>query len=914
MKKIFLVLLLSLSFSLFLSSFAWAQETSCDSSEVTLVFRNAEGDFLPNMNFAIYTQVLDADNNYKPDQQVASGRTDAILGRAKVFFTSKESNFVIKVWDKNKTEGSFYFYNDLQICGGETEITEYLSAFKFTFRDTEQNLIKNTSFSLFTQDYDADGEAIKQKKDLVARLNTGEYGVATIYVPDSSRSIDAQGSDYYVLEAKAPNGRVYQKFNLSVSDGDTTNVDYIFSKAIINLQDKNGIAFPADEKIEVYQQDSNDNDDFVLGKFIEYIVTNDAGQAVWEYPAGIYALKIIGQDKKEFKFFNIEIIDNEQTVYDLSTSDDWKPNQGACDAQSSFTLKVKNQQGQALSGIKYELFEQDIDLDGQLIATNKKINGEVDITGQATKVFNPDPRKKYVLKLYRYGTQAGAFWYFNEIQFVCGQDISIEKQLSSLQIILRTTDGNLVKNKRFSIYTQNFDVDGFPIKGKKDLVSSSFTTSDKGVANIFLPAKNEYDKSQQGLYVLEVVGENSKKYIEYDIKMNAEQDIKLEYIFSDVIITLQRADQEVLANQRLSIYQRQYDAQGNYILGKLEQSLDTDSEGKARFALPAGFYVLQLKDSLGQDINFWYLRVANRKRNYKNLTVNLTKVFVHTPNTVNSVINKSFNIYALKKTNSGKYERDIKIKTFRTDKSGYKELTLASQPYLFVVNKNKKEYGQVLYADSHQTQAVNIYLTTANLLKNNQQFSLVQPLGDIPLSKRLAGKILLQVERNGEAWYVDTDSQRRYYMKDGDIAYEMMRKFGLGISNANLAKIPIGLDERLINFDYDGDLLSDKIEEAIGTDMYDDDSDDDGYNDGEEIQNGFDPLSTGTLSLDQGLADKLRGHIVLQVESRGEAWYINPADGKRYYMKDGNSAYEIMRFLSLGITNENLEEIEIGSM
>jgi hypothetical protein len=63
------------------------------------------------------------------------------------------------------------------------------------------------------------------------------------------------------------------------------------------------------------------------------------------------------------------------------------------------------------------------------------------------------------------------------------------------------------------------------------------------------------------------------------------------------------------------------------------------------------------------------------------------------------------------------------------------------------------------------------------------------------------------------------------------------------------------------------------------------------------------------MTLDLGLADKLKGRIVLQVESRGEAWYINPADGKRYYMKDGDSAYEIMRFLSLGITDANLEAI-----
>jgi len=53
---------------------------------------------------------------------------------------------------------------------------------------------------------------------------------------------------------------------------------------------------------------------------------------------------------------------------------------------------------------------------------------------------------------------------------------------------------------------------------------------------------------------------------------------------------------------------------------------------------------------------------------------------------------------------------------------------------------------------------------------------------------------------------------------------------------------------------------------------------------------------------------------LLQVEKNGEAWYLNPADGKRYYMKDGQLAYQIMRFLSLGITNNDLRKIDVGSL
>ena len=54
------------------------------------------------------------------------------------------------------------------------------------------------------------------------------------------------------------------------------------------------------------------------------------------------------------------------------------------------------------------------------------------------------------------------------------------------------------------------------------------------------------------------------------------------------------------------------------------------------------------------------------------------------------------------------------------------------------------------------------------------------------------------------------------------------------------------------------------------------------------------------------LLEKLKGKIVLQVQSHGEAWYICPVDGKRYYLKNGDEAYRIMSKLGFGITTNDL--------
>ena len=99
-------------------------------------------------------------------------------------------------------------------------------------------------------------------------------------------------------------------------------------------------------------------------------------------------------------------------------------------------------------------------------------------------------------------------------------------------------------------------------------------------------------------------------------------------------------------------------------------------------------------------------------------------------------------------------------------------------------------------------------------------------------------------------------------MKDGPTAYQMMRQFGLGITNANLAKIP---------------------------------------------QEGETKTFPTTLN-------HVKGKILLQVEDHGEAWYVHPKTGIRYYMKDGEAAYNLMRYYSLGITNADLEKIPVGDL
>jgi hypothetical protein len=130
----------------------------------------------------------------------------------------------------------------------------------------------------------------------------------------------------------------------------------------------------------------------------------------------------------------------------------------------------------------------------------------------------------------------------------------------------------------------------------------------------------------------------------------------------------------------------------------------------------------------------------------------------------------------------------------------------------------------------------------------------------VSLAEQLSGKILIQVNSYGRAWYVSPFDKKRYYLRDGNAAYELMKKLGLGITKNNLSKIP-----------------------------------------NKKGQKG-----------DKSLVNRLKGNILIDVENHGEAWYVNPNDGLRYYLKDGESAYDLMKKFGLGISNENLKKIPMN--
>jgi hypothetical protein len=117
----------------------------------------------------------------------------------------------------------------------------------------------------------------------------------------------------------------------------------------------------------------------------------------------------------------------------------------------------------------------------------------------------------------------------------------------------------------------------------------------------------------------------------------------------------------------------------------------------------------------------------------------------------------------------------------------------------------------------------------------------------------LNGRILLQVEESGEAWYVYPEDGQRYFLGRPDDAFVIMKNLSLGAKHDFIANTEI-------------------------------------------------------------FPSRLAGIILLDVEKNGEAYYIDPENLNKHYLNRPADAFSLMRKMGLGIKNSDLISIPIAEI
>lgn len=127
----------------------------------------------------------------------------------------------------------------------------------------------------------------------------------------------------------------------------------------------------------------------------------------------------------------------------------------------------------------------------------------------------------------------------------------------------------------------------------------------------------------------------------------------------------------------------------------------------------------------------------------------------------------------------------------------------------------------------------------------------------ITLAKQYAGKlngrILLQIEENGEAWYVYPKDSQRYFLGRPSDAFSIMKSLSLGAKHDFITNTEI-------------------------------------------------------------FPSNLAGMILLDVERNGEAYYINPDNLTKHYLNRPSDAFSLIREMGLGIKNSDLMQIPVAEI
>jgi len=586
----------------------------------------------------------------------------------------------------------------------------------------------------------------------------------------------------------------------------------------------------------------------------------------------------------------------------------------ACKLSTPFSVILKNVDGTGAAKIKVEVYQQDYE-NGNVnkpLVGKRVLSGSTDSSGKWVTTFTPVRGERYVIKVYENNADNGDFWYFDQ-QPSCGSDFELKQTLPRITIILRDYNNNLIKFADISLYSLHTDADGDPVTDQSYLVGA-VKLSAQGKASYYVAPSIPELTDKTGSYFLQV--KHNNQLFNFPKVRAGNTDVTYEYTLSGLGLTVNSTSGRPLGNATVNIYKQNSDLS----LGAKLFTTKTDVAGKVSFEYPTGIYALSVTDDFRQENIFYNVSIASTGVTTKNLTVNYTRFYLTSVSADSKGSDKrNFQLYSLTPGDDSNYYKNKSIGNFSVASGSETAVSLAAGPYLAVYKVGNQEYGRAFMATNNE-QRIGLSVSSSGAINSDEAIKLkttetVVTVGPNPVktvvTKPVAVKVVnskfkgyvVAVNGNGGLWYINKDGKR--WRLDGSLTYDLVKSLGVGISNPDLTKIPLGI-AGMYGVDTDKDGLSDSLETALGTNINKADSDGDKFSDLTEVKNNFNPLGKGSLKIDKTFAAKQKGRLFIQVQNQKQLWYISPRDGKRYFLFD---AYNIQTALYKTAVSVNWSDI-----
>lgn len=553
----------------------------------------------------------------------------------------------------------------------------------------------------------------------------------------------------------------------------------------------------------------------------------------------------------------------------------------ADDTYATLNVMAKDANGLKVTGVSFNIYEQKYDINGNKIFGDRINSGYIGNTGlQPLEIKNiANATKTVAFEYYKNDRNYEKFIVWDiKINGLGTQDVNLV--LSSVRIILRDADNNLLKDLPFEIWSTVTDVAGNIVP--KDALYWNERTEVIGAKTYYLIPEN---------YILKIryPDINNIDTLNYQFQVTKNQQTELSYTLSTLKVSSRNYQGNLQKNSTFKLY---YEDNNNDFVQIGE--FNTGDDGQKILYLPRGDYKIEFKDYNG-NFNTTYgfsLGYGDEKTfsyNYGSLRLQILDIDNDAVTNVRVLLYRYANNQFQSQVFSG-----------MTDNSGFVEVPLSSDYYIaqiqgyyygltyttssFYINENNSNNLQYILSKARiylvSSANVNIKNTAFNLyyynLDANGNPTASTQIGTFSTSTTGYAEISLPPGRyivkqinlnNIYPINIEAEKLNNIYvtLRDSDSTANTTNTTQNNNSNTNTSQntnsnnsggsSPIYqqstslIPENLYALDSDSDGLADFQEKYIyDTNPFDLDTDHDGYADGLEVASGYNPNGTGRIS------------------------------------------------------------------